>query len=164
MILFSMYFKDCDVFLISGLPLPKDSDGVVRHQTFVHCTFHPNCKEVRFEGCRWLDCDGVELKNSEGTGPLAELAKFGARCAIDAHGIDLVPHASLVWDFLVEQMAPEDPEVEGWVNAVCIARCDDPQCFGDCHPVRQTLNYPMPEHFEEMYDEWIEKKREETSD
>ncbi len=52
------YFKDRPdgMSLVSGLPLPKDSDGVVRDKTFSHCTFHPNCSGVSFVGCTFLDC------------------------------------------------------------------------------------------------------------
>jgi hypothetical protein len=53
------YFKDQDPTrpLLSGRPLPKDSDGVVRHVDFVDCDFHPNCRGVRFEGCTFTDCE-----------------------------------------------------------------------------------------------------------
>ena len=31
---------------------------------FVECDFHPNCNEIRFVGCEFVDCDGVfGLKN-----------------------------------------------------------------------------------------------------
>jgi hypothetical protein len=56
------YYKNAarDVKLISGLPLPKDEDGVVRNVLFKGCDFHPSCGEVVFEGCEFVDCQGVE--------------------------------------------------------------------------------------------------------
>ena len=53
-----MYFKDQspDDRLISGLPLPKDEDGVVRDKQFEDCTFHPNCQDVRFVDCTFVRC------------------------------------------------------------------------------------------------------------
>jgi hypothetical protein len=49
------YFKDQDPKypLLSGLPLPKDPDGIVRNIRFVDCSFHPNCKHTKFEGCEF---------------------------------------------------------------------------------------------------------------
>ena len=52
--------------LISGLPLPKDEDGVVRNIEFVECTFHPNCSEVKFEGCTFVRCRGMEYLHHRG--------------------------------------------------------------------------------------------------
>ena len=54
------YYKDQspDHRLISGLPLPKDADGIVRNKHFVDCTFHPNCTLEMFVGCTFTDCDG----------------------------------------------------------------------------------------------------------
>jgi hypothetical protein len=56
------YFKDQPPGrpLLSGLPLPKDGDGVVRNVRFLGCLFHPNCGRVKFEGCEFVDCDGEE--------------------------------------------------------------------------------------------------------
>jgi len=56
------YYKDQDPDrpLMSGLPLPKDADGVVRNCDFARCSFHPNCRQVRFEHCTFERCDGVE--------------------------------------------------------------------------------------------------------
>lgn len=56
------YFKDQDPRrpLMSGLPLPKGEDGVVRNCVFIRCTFHPNCSDVIFEDCELIDCDGDE--------------------------------------------------------------------------------------------------------
>lgn len=53
------YFKDrpLNLQLISGLPLPKDADGVVRNKHFIDCTFHPNCQDVKFENCLFTRCD-----------------------------------------------------------------------------------------------------------
>ena len=55
-----MYFKDRPegVTLMSGLPLPKDEDGVVRGVTFEGCAFHPNCTGVEFVNCEFVDCEG----------------------------------------------------------------------------------------------------------
>jgi hypothetical protein len=52
------YFKDQDPKwpLISGVPLPKDADGVVRAKHFIGCTFHPNCSSVPFENCAFTEC------------------------------------------------------------------------------------------------------------
>jgi len=54
------YFKDrpAGEQLMSGLPLPKDSDGIVRGKDFVRCSFHPNCCHTVFEYCTFDDCDG----------------------------------------------------------------------------------------------------------
>ena len=54
-----MYFKDQrpDEGLISGLPLPKDEDGIVRDKMFEDCSFHPNCQDVRFVHCSFKNCD-----------------------------------------------------------------------------------------------------------
>ena len=54
------YFKDRPdgVELISGRPLPKDDDGVVRNKIFKDCRFHPNCEDVTFEDCSFVDCTG----------------------------------------------------------------------------------------------------------
>ena len=52
-------------YYFTEVSLPKDPDGVVRNKIFVHSTFHHTCKNLKFEGCLWLDCDGVELKNSD---------------------------------------------------------------------------------------------------
>lgn len=53
------YFKDAGdgVTFMSGLPLPRDPDGVVRNIRFVRCEFHPCCRAV-FENCVMEDCDG----------------------------------------------------------------------------------------------------------
>lgn len=61
------YYKDRPEgvgFLISGLPLPKDADGVVRGKHFVDCEFHPNCDHVTFENCVFSRCDGPRLTGS----------------------------------------------------------------------------------------------------
>jgi hypothetical protein len=52
------YFKDQDPTkpLISGMPLPKDHDGVVREVRFIDCDFHPNCQDVKFERCEFVRC------------------------------------------------------------------------------------------------------------
>lgn len=57
----NMYFKDDGSHrqYISGLILPTDDDGVVRNKTFIRCTFHPACGEVKFVNCDFVDCDGV---------------------------------------------------------------------------------------------------------
>jgi len=54
-----MYFKDQDPThqLVSGLPLPKDEDGIVRDKMFEDCSFHPNCHDVRFVRCSFKGCD-----------------------------------------------------------------------------------------------------------
>lgn len=58
------YFKDQSTErpLISGLPLPKDSDGVVREKRFVDCEFHPNCGDVKFEGCEFKGCENPRVR------------------------------------------------------------------------------------------------------
>lgn len=55
-----IYFKDQDPDfpLISGRPLPKDPDGVVRNKRFIECDFHPNCEFTRVEGCEFIRCNG----------------------------------------------------------------------------------------------------------
>lgn len=57
------YFKDAGdgARFISGLPLPRDPDGVVRNKRFVGCEFHPCCK-AKFENCELVDCDWQENK------------------------------------------------------------------------------------------------------
>lgn len=56
------YFKDdgAHTRYMSGLPLPVDADEVVRNIRFIDCTFHPQCGSVKFEGCEFVNCDGVE--------------------------------------------------------------------------------------------------------
>ena len=44
--------------LISGRPLPKDDDGIVRNIEFVNCEFHPNCEPSHFENCTFTNCYG----------------------------------------------------------------------------------------------------------
>ena len=53
------YYKDqpSGTRLISGLSLPKDSDGVVRNKEFIDCDFHPNCVYVTFENCTFVGCE-----------------------------------------------------------------------------------------------------------
>jgi len=68
------YYKDQDTPLHyplqSGLPLPKDDDGVVRHAVFINCDFHWNCEpttsfltssssrgKIVYEHCTFIDCD-----------------------------------------------------------------------------------------------------------
>ena len=53
------YFKDQHYGypLMSGAPLPKDPDGIVRNKSFHNCTFHPNCQDVTFDNCEFVDCD-----------------------------------------------------------------------------------------------------------
>ena len=62
----NMYFKDGGkpFVYISGLPLPKDVDGVVRNSHFIECDFHPMCKKVKFIGCKFTRCEGVEALNN----------------------------------------------------------------------------------------------------
>jgi hypothetical protein len=52
------YFKDYGDgrTYMSGLPIPKDSDGVCRNIRFVRCTFHPGCS-IPYENCELVDCD-----------------------------------------------------------------------------------------------------------
>ena len=52
------YFKDAGDgrSFMSGLRLPRDSDGVVRNIRFIDCTFHPSCKSASFENCEFQDC------------------------------------------------------------------------------------------------------------
>ena len=54
------YYKDQDPSrpLMSGLPLPKSSDGKVHDIDFVDCTFHPNCRPDMFLDCTFTNCDG----------------------------------------------------------------------------------------------------------
>lgn len=48
------YFKESSVPLMSGLPLPKDADGIVRNKRFIDCKFHPNCDVVQFRDCEFI--------------------------------------------------------------------------------------------------------------
>lgn len=59
------YYKDSGhgERYMSGLPLPRDPDGVVRNVNFVGCTFHPCCA-AKFENCS-ITGDRF-LKNMEG--------------------------------------------------------------------------------------------------
>lgn len=52
------YYKESNFPLVSGLGLPKDSDGVVRNKEFVNCEFHPNTEGVTFENCVFISCFG----------------------------------------------------------------------------------------------------------
>lgn len=52
------YLKDSPIPLISGIQLPKDSDGVVRNVDFIGCHFHANCTYLTFEGCTFVECSG----------------------------------------------------------------------------------------------------------
>ena len=56
------YFKDQDPRrpLLSGLPLPKGEDGVVRDIHFIDCNFHPNCDPKFFVDCKFTNCNGPE--------------------------------------------------------------------------------------------------------
>lgn len=54
------YFKDRPEgkTLMSGYPLPKGDDGIVRNITFLNCDFHPNCRPKLFVQCTFTNCDG----------------------------------------------------------------------------------------------------------
>ena len=56
------YFKDTPegVTFMSGIRLPKNADGIVYGYKFSNCTFHPNCGNVKFENCEFVDCSGDE--------------------------------------------------------------------------------------------------------
>jgi hypothetical protein len=56
------YYKDrpAGVVLMSGLPLPKDENGIVRNIDFVNCEFHPNCRSIPFVNCTFESCDGAD--------------------------------------------------------------------------------------------------------
>jgi hypothetical protein len=65
----SYYFKDDgsgDEYM-SGLPLPKDEDGVVRNKVFVFCDFHFFCssEKIRFENCLFFDCNNQEALRAD---------------------------------------------------------------------------------------------------
>ena len=62
----NVYYKDQDPKhpLMSGLPLPKDSDGIVRNIRFLDCTFHPNCQDVKFENCQFAGCSGLGISGA----------------------------------------------------------------------------------------------------
>ena len=53
------YFKQSPVALISGLPLPVSYDGKVHDKKFIGCEFHPNCDDVHFVNCEFINCSGV---------------------------------------------------------------------------------------------------------
>lgn len=59
------YFKDRPYgeSLLSGLPLPKDADNVVRRKTFISCEFHSNCRDVVFQDCIFEKCYGDDELN-----------------------------------------------------------------------------------------------------
>lgn len=73
------YFKDDGTgrTYISGLPLPIEKDGVVRGIKFVSCSFHPQCGDVKFHDCQFVNCDvGFDIgANCE-------------RCSFDGQGSD----------------------------------------------------------------------------
>lgn len=56
------YFKDRPQgeTLLSGLPLPKDDDGVIRNVDFVNCNMHVNTWNLQYENCTFTKCDGSE--------------------------------------------------------------------------------------------------------
>ncbi len=45
--------------LMSGLPLPNYRSGVVIGVRFVDCSFHPDCEDVKFVNCEFVNCTGV---------------------------------------------------------------------------------------------------------
>jgi hypothetical protein len=51
---------------IDALPLPK-REGVVRHEHFRGCKFHPNCftSFVKYHGCTFEKCEGIDPKVAE---------------------------------------------------------------------------------------------------
>lgn len=55
----NIYYKDGGehISYMSGLPLPSDSDNVIRHKTFINCDFHPVCFRNTFEHCTFVNCD-----------------------------------------------------------------------------------------------------------
>ena len=54
------YFKDYGdgQTFISGLPIPKDADGVCRKIRFIRCDFHAGCA-VPYEDCEFVECHGL---------------------------------------------------------------------------------------------------------
>lgn len=59
------YFKDDgdrQGQLISGLPLPLNSEGKLTNIRFVDCTFHPCCDWMKkvIEGCEFIRCGGMD--------------------------------------------------------------------------------------------------------
>ena len=53
------YYKDYGdgKRFMSGLPLPRDTDGTIRNVDFVDCTFHPGCVGP-IENCTFTNCSG----------------------------------------------------------------------------------------------------------
>lgn len=47
---------------MSGLPIPRDYDGITRNYNFVNCDFHP-ASHGKFENCR---IDGRPIPDGEG--------------------------------------------------------------------------------------------------
>jgi len=45
---------------ISGTPLPEfdKNNKIVRNVCFINCTFHPDCGNVLFENCKFIECVG----------------------------------------------------------------------------------------------------------
>lgn len=43
---------------MSGLPLPRDPDGIVRNIRFVDCSFHFCCVTDCYENCDFVGCYG----------------------------------------------------------------------------------------------------------
>ena len=39
--------------LISGI----DPEKEYHNEIFVNCTFHPNCKDIIFDNCEFIECD-----------------------------------------------------------------------------------------------------------